>query len=350
MKLLIVMLSSFGDILQIFPAITDIQKQHPQAVAHWLVDEQFNEIPNWHPFIQKTHTVPLRKTKKTLFSLKNIQEIIKKKHQLTLENYTHIIDFQSLLKSALLIRHLKKNSYGFDKKSAIEPFASYFYSHKIYTNHPAKNLNLTQRAKQLASKALKYSQNPKTIDYGLSTHKKTKTSQPTILLHPGTTWPTKHWPDKNWLDFIKRCLNENYNIYLSWHGKNELKKYKGYKKKYPKIHLLNKKKSPPIEASSLTDKLETLKTVDCVIAVDTGIAHLANALKTPCIILYGPSPYTYCAAIGEHTIHIKSSIKCTTKCNRKKCSINKETSTCMENINVEEVFKQLKQTLKQHDN
>ena len=54
MQVLIVKLSSMGDLIQALPALTDAQQAIPGIQFDWAVDESFAEIPTWHPAIRNT--------------------------------------------------------------------------------------------------------------------------------------------------------------------------------------------------------------------------------------------------------------------------------------------------------
>ena len=49
MRVLIIKLTSMGDLMHALPALTDAAKQIPEIEFDWVVDENFSEIPLWHP-------------------------------------------------------------------------------------------------------------------------------------------------------------------------------------------------------------------------------------------------------------------------------------------------------------
>src|SRR5450631_3548205 len=98
MKILIVKLSSLGDILHMFPAISDLRRHFPGAEIHWLVEPAFAEALGWHSAIDKVITVPLRAYKKKWWKIPVILSKLRK--QLRAEYYDIVLDAQGLLKSA----------------------------------------------------------------------------------------------------------------------------------------------------------------------------------------------------------------------------------------------------------
>ena len=67
MRVLIVKVSSLGDIIHTLPAITDAKLARKDIVFDWVVEEAFTEIPNWHPAVENVIPVALRRWKRTLF-------------------------------------------------------------------------------------------------------------------------------------------------------------------------------------------------------------------------------------------------------------------------------------------
>ena len=67
MRILIVKVSSLGDIIHTLPAVTDAQRAHPGLTFDWVVEENFVEVPSWHPAIDKVIPVAIRRWRLNLF-------------------------------------------------------------------------------------------------------------------------------------------------------------------------------------------------------------------------------------------------------------------------------------------
>jgi ADP-heptose:LPS heptosyltransferase len=52
MKVLIVRLSSFGDVVHTFPALTDLAAARPELELDWLVEDSFASLAGLHPAVQ----------------------------------------------------------------------------------------------------------------------------------------------------------------------------------------------------------------------------------------------------------------------------------------------------------
>ena len=61
MRLLLVKLSSLGDVVHALPAITDAARAHPTLEVHWVVEEGFQAIPALHPAVTRIIPVAIRR-------------------------------------------------------------------------------------------------------------------------------------------------------------------------------------------------------------------------------------------------------------------------------------------------
>ena len=96
MKVLIIKLTSMGDLMHALPALTDASKQIPNISFDWVVDENFSEVPLWHPNVKSVITTNHRSWKKNIFSNSLINELRNIKSALNTINYDAIIDMQNL--------------------------------------------------------------------------------------------------------------------------------------------------------------------------------------------------------------------------------------------------------------
>ena len=128
MHILLVKMSSMGDLLHTLPALTDAQNAIPELTIDWLVEPAFADIPAWHPAVANTIPLPLRQWRKNIFKtlcsgdFSNFKQIIQSK------KYDAVIDAQGLLKSAWITKLVDAHSHGFDRQSAREPLSSIFYN------------------------------------------------------------------------------------------------------------------------------------------------------------------------------------------------------------------------------
>jgi heptosyltransferase-1 len=103
-RVLIVKVSSLGDIIHTLPAITDARRARPDIVFDWVVEENFVEVPSWHPAVDRVIPVAFRRWRKKPFRSLGDIEFKKFKDDIKREHYDLVIDAQGLIKSGFISR------------------------------------------------------------------------------------------------------------------------------------------------------------------------------------------------------------------------------------------------------
>ena len=86
MKILLVRLSSMGDLIHTLPAVEDLARQCPEVELHWLCEAGFADIARLHPFVKKVHVMKWRQWRKHLFQAETWREIGRLKTDLQAES------------------------------------------------------------------------------------------------------------------------------------------------------------------------------------------------------------------------------------------------------------------------
>ena len=301
MKVLVIKLTSMGDVIHALPALTDAKNYCQQELSFdFVVEDAFQEIPTWHSNVDRVIPVATRRWRKNLWAAR--KEIKAAYQQLKARNYDVIIDAQGLGKSALIARLAKGERHGFDKSSIREPLAVRLYnqSHTVDTSQHA-----ISRIRQLFAHSLAYSEQisefDKTLDYGLSLehisceHAAAMVAKPYIVLLHGTTWLAKEWPTENWQKLAQQ-LSANYHIVLPWGNAAEQARAKKIAGENQQILVL-----PRLSISSIA---HILAQASGVVSVDTGLGHLSAALGVPTVSIYGPTDVDLIGTRGEKQKHL----------------------------------------------
>jgi heptosyltransferase I len=318
MRILIIKMSSLGDIIHALPAITEIKHNLPNSHITWLVEPGFKEIATWHSGVDHVITMPLRHLKQNLKSAASYLSVIAQLKLLQEQQFDIIIDAQGLLKSALIARISNGISVGFCKKSAREPIVSALYD-KTITVH--KNQHAVLRTKHLCASACGYTPDQQ-VNYNLN-QKNSKRNNNIILFH-GTTWPNKHYPPENWQKLIKIIAADGYNILLPW----------GNAVEHERAQMLSNLTSAQVLPKlTLTEIKDIIAASKGAIGVDTGLSHLAAATATPCVAIYGPTSPDRAKNYGASQDQVTSSSNCA-PCMKRKCAITSapDEHPCMKNI------------------
>jgi heptosyltransferase-1 len=292
LNILIIRLSSIGDIFHAFTTLSDIRNTYPNASIDWLVDEDFIEIAKLSPLIDNLHSIPIKKWKKeskfkAIIQLKKWTRDFKIKYNN--KKYDYVIDMHGLIKTAILTKCFNGPSYGLNYKSAKEKlWASAFYDHTYYVN---RNQVAIKRFRSLVGQILhlnykasfQFVINIKTPMFNIT--------GPYIMLLHGTSKEIKKWSLQNWAELsIDLLTSTSYKIAITYSNNSEHEFIKNLaailheaKTTKPDIMLEN---FIVIPSSPINELCSIINNASLIIGVDTGFTHLANLLHKPVIGIY----------------------------------------------------------------
>ena len=340
MKILVVRLSSLGDILHLFPAVSDLRRRFPEAEIHWLVEPAFAEVAGWHSAIDKVITVPLRAHKKIWWKIPAL--LNKLRRQLLAENYDIVLDAQGLLKSALLARLAGVPVFGFAADSARESLAAQFYQK---TAKVSDGLHVIEKNRQLVA-AIFSADTSQAADYGLNEFRQKRvqttlsdtlkniTDRPYIVLLHGTTWNSKYWPETSWEELIRLLAQQGWRCLLPWG--NEVERQRALR-----FQFAGGEHAQVLPKLSLTELMDVLLHARAFVSVESGIGHLAAVLDIQGIMLHGPTSPNYSGILGKACQHITSGITCS-PCFKRDCPILNDAGIppCQRAITARQVYQQ----------
>ncbi|MDO8343853.1 MAG: lipopolysaccharide heptosyltransferase I [Cellvibrio sp.] len=317
MKILVVRLSSLGDVLHLFPAISDLRGRFPDAEIHWLVEPAFAEMVSWHSAVNKVIMVPLRSHKKSWWKIPQLLRGLKR--HLNAENYDYVLDAQGLLKSALLARLAGVDVFGFHADSTRESLAAKFYQK---TASVASGLHVIEKNRQLVAQLFN-ADISLPADYGLDVFRQKKmeeslpkalegfADQPYIVLLHGTTWNSKYWPESSWLELVQLLTQHGWRCLLPWGNEVEHRRAQ-------RLQAAGGVHAQVLPKLSLTELMQVLLHAQGFVSVETGIGHLASVLDIPGIMLHGPTDPAYSGILGKSCQHITSGLDCS-PCFKRDC-------------------------------
>ncbi len=316
MRILIVKVSSLGDIIHTLPAVTDAANARKDVVFDWVVEENFVDVPGWHPAVDKVIPVSLRRWRRNPLKTWLQREVRAFRQRLRAEHYDLVIDAQGLIKSGIISRMSKGLTIGLSNQTAREPLSSLFYNQSYSVPW---DTHAVDRLRQLFSRALNYRYSKSSVDYGIelgriSQEAPSGSSGIVLFLH-GTTWATKHWPDAYWRQLGENAAAAGYRIELPWGDPEE--------KRRAELIAGGNPNATVLEKQSLTGLARHMLQADGVIAVDTGLGHLAAALGKPALTLYGPTNPDLSGTYGRRQLHLAADIDCA-PCMKKTCAYQGE--------------------------
>lgn len=325
MKVLIIKLSSIGDVIHTLPSLQALRRGlGKKARIDWLVEEAASSVLKNHPLLDRLIIVKRG-------WLRNRGENLKTAKELSKEAYDIVLDFQGLLKSGVWVKLTKgKRRIGF---SNARELSHVFYNEKLppfdIERHAVdRYLDLAKHAGGVIEDAgftLKTNANIK--DSALKKLKRAGVKGKFFIIIARARWATKLWDDAKFVEVAKKA-KEDYGLTPVLVGGREdaasLEKMR-FDIGEGAVNLAGQ--------TDLNELAEVLRGAEFVITVDSGPMHLAAAAGAKVIALFGPTAPWRTGPYGQgHTI-IRKGLKCS-PCFRKKCADLK----CMNGITAEEVL------------
>ncbi|MBT9523198.1 MAG: lipopolysaccharide heptosyltransferase I [Dechloromonas sp.] len=277
MRILIVKTSSLGDVIHNLPVVSDIRRHFPDATVDWCVEESFAAIPRLHPGVGKIIPVAVRRWRKNLLKAASWREMAEFRRGLQAKPYDAVIDTQGLLKSALMASQAHGPTLGYDVNSAREPMAARFYDRKFSVS---RELHAVVRNRRLAAAALGYAADGEP-DYGIEAvpagfawlpHR------PYVVFLSATSRDDKLWPEANWLALGRQLNSLGISAVLPGGSTVERERASRLAAGIPG--------AVAAPAMNIPDLAALLAGGRAAVGVDTGLTHLAVALKVPTVALY----------------------------------------------------------------
>lgn len=279
-RVLIIKTSSLGDVVHGLPVINDIHAHFPDAQIDWIVEESFAAIPRLHAGVRDVISIAVRRWRGKLASRHTWREVAHFRRALRNTQYDLVLDLQGLLKSALIGSFAHGHYHGSDRQSVRESVASLFYAHK---HRVPRNEHAVMRYRLLAAKALGYDMPATAPDYGISASEQLADAPRALPasyivgLH-GTSRDSKLWPTQHWVALAQSLSDRGISLLLPWHSDAERARADMISAQAAQALVLPK--------LSLTELAAVLSGAKAAVGVDTGLSHLAVALKVPTLAIY----------------------------------------------------------------
>lgn len=277
-SILLVRLSSMGDLIHTFPALSDVLLHYPDAHVDWVAEEGFAELPALHPAVRNTIPMAWRRWRRGLWQSSVRQQMAVFRQQLQHEHYDWVIDAQGLLKSAAVALLARGPRTGFDRQSAREGLASLAY-HKGHA--VARGQHAVLRNRLLFGRVLGYEPEGPPC-FGLLPTAALPAWLPhgpfAVLLH-ATSREDKEWPLAQWLQLGAALQARGLALVLPWGNGREQQRSRELAQQ------LRGACVPPARLG-LAQAAAVLAQARITVGVDTGLTHLANAVACPLVAIY----------------------------------------------------------------
>ncbi len=276
-RALFVKLSSLGDVIHHFPAVSDLRAHRPEVVIEWAVEEAYAPLVRLHPAVSRAIPVGLRRLRSSLLAPAAWGALSGTRRALRERAYDWIIDAQGLLKSVAVARFANGPLFGYDRQSIRERAAARFYDQGISVS---RRLHAVERNRRLVGAVFGYApEGPP--DYGLAVPARAPAWAPAgrfvVALHASSR-RGKRWPDDRWAELAARLHAES--ISVIYPGGSDAERAQAARLAAASPGAVAARPMDLPEAAAL------LAQASAVVGVDTGLTHLAVALGVPTVGLY----------------------------------------------------------------
>ena len=284
MRILIVRVSSLGDVVHNLPVLADIHRHYPEAIIDWVVEEPYVGLVQQNRHVNEVIPFALRRWRKNMFIPSTRKEFRQFLKQLKKHSYDYIFDTQGLIKTGIIMGLAQTGENG--KKvglahktdgSGYEPLSRLFHNQSISVE---KHIHVVTRGREVVAKALGYAIDTPP-DFGLATPTASPewvTTRPYCVFFHGTSRESKKWPQKNWAEIAHLLTESGLRILLPWGSSREKEEAKQLSAAIPDSSVL-----PQL---TIADTVTLTGKASFVVGVDTGLSHLAAAFDKPTVQIY----------------------------------------------------------------
>lgn len=335
MKILIVKLSAIGDVVHSLPVLYALRDKFPSAHISWLVEEAASSLLHDHPLLDRLIVSRRKSWLKALGHAGNRKRAISEMksfiHELRDTEYDIVLDLHGLLKSGLLIFLVRgKRKIGYARG---DEGSSIFLNEKITPYDIEKHaiLRYMNLAIHLGAQPNGYyfpipisSADKESIKRMLE---RERIEGPFIAINPVAKWDSKLWDKKKFALLADFCIKELRLSVIFTGGKEDDAEIQSIMEQMQEVALNFCGRTNLKELAYLYSLSQVMVTTD------TGPMHIAAAVGTPVVALFGPTAPWRTGPFGGGHIVIRKKLPCS-PCFKKRCTGLR----CMREIEVEEVL------------
>lgn len=337
MEILIVKLSAIGDVVHTLPALDALHHQFPESTIDWVVEEKASDIIKDHPYLEKVIISKrkrwLKNFNKPFLWYRTLRDIIGFLRDLRAKKYDVVIDFQGLLKSAMLVflsRGKRKVGYSNTREMSSLCLNEKVPFYPLDRHAVERNINLVRylgaKPDEITFPFNITEENRKKVDHFLSANG-LGASNPLIAIHSQAGWATKRW-DPLKMARLSDKLIELYGAQVVFTGGSDEISSIGA--------IMSQMQHSSVNAAgetSLKELAYLLSLSRLMITLDSGPMHIASAMGTPTVVLFGPTAPWRTGPCCNNAIIIRKQLSCS-PCFKREC----DSRACMEGISIDEVL------------
>ena len=257
--ILVVRLGAMGDILHALPAATSLKLSFPQHRLTWVVDRAWTALLEGNPYIDRI----------VAFERRKVSTWLPARHALREWRYGFAVDFQGLIKSAVVARLAgARRIFGFAREEVRERPAALLYTDQV----SSAAVHRVDRALDLAA-ATGATTLTKDSPIPPGRVEGELPQGPFVLASPLAGWGSKQWP-LSYFEKLGAILARETGMPLVLNGAPGT---------------LAKVQHARVHYSGIAGLIDATRKAAAVAGVDSGPLHLAAALRKPGVAVYGPT-------------------------------------------------------------
>jgi heptosyltransferase-1 len=287
-NILIVRVSSLGDVVHNMPMVADIRRHFPDAGIDWVVEESYASLVRLNDGVRDIIPFALRRWRKSLGSAATRAEMRSFRQALRARAYDLVLDTQGLFKTGAVMRMARLAPGGrrvglanATEGSGYEAISRIFHTESIPVPPRA---HAVERARLVAAGALGYAVQG-AADFHLAPPQLAPAwlpAEPYAVFFHGTARAAKGWAPSSWIALGKSLAERGLPVLLPWGSAQERQAAMHLAASIPGARVLPS--LPLMEAVLLAQR------ASLAVGVDTGLTHIAAAYERPTIELYCDSP------------------------------------------------------------
>ncbi len=325
-KILIVRLSSMGDIILSTPLLRAIKQAYPKAIIDFAIKKEFALLMKYNPQINELIMVD---TEDMETSRKKIRDA----------KYDWIIDIQKSSRASQLLSGAGAGLMTTYHKDRFNRFLLINFKWNRFTNikpvykryfEAVEKFNIEADAE--GTEIFFSAEEEKSVDqmlqqYGLGS------GIPFVTLCPGAKHATKEWTKDGYTELAKRLIEKYHCPIVLLGGPGDEKRCEEIRSDIP-INCINL-----AGKLNLLESAALLKKTKLAVTNDSGLMHLAQSQKTPVVAIYGPTVREFgFYPLEKQSTVIETTISCR-PCSKMGSNVcPKGHHKCMKDISVEKVF------------
>lgn len=328
MKVLILKPSSLGDVVQALPVLRMIKRHRPGAKVYWWISTELAPLLENDPDLEGIIPFDRREASNPFFW----PELFLHVRQMRNLKFDYVLDLQSLARSAVVAWFANgATTIGLDDPREAAPTFFDLALPRLSWNTHAVDWYLSALKPLDIPICWDFSWFPPRPEVQHRVAERFPRLTPRVVLIPGARWENKRWPLEYFLELTRLLLRHNQHLQVTVLGsKSDLATGLALKRISPeRVQDLTGR-------TTLPEMIEVLRETEVAVTNDTGPMHIAAALGTPLVPIFGPTSPSRTGPFGQVDQALRHKLPCV-PCMSSRCHVDPPLA-CLTGVAPAQVF------------